>query len=439
MEHMELRTYQIEGIARLIEILSARHSAYLGDEMGLGKSAMMAVVAQSLQVRKLAIVAPASLRLTLERELQKWSLEPWVIHVIKSRKDLRNIKWSTNLHTAVIISYELSPYLPIHLDGKVDMLVMDEVHYLMTPTTKRTKACLGRLWDMAEYKLCMSGTPLTSGVMNGFTVFNKLDPQNFKDRYSYGFKYTQAKRNWFTGQFEFKGGKNLGELRRKVSSFMVRRRKSDVLWELPPKVYSAIPLEVKGVKDYQLSPEHKALVAEGKSASLSTAYATARRGLGILKIPHAVEYIKEISAHKERLLVFAFHKEVIATISEMLSAMNITVLTITGDTSMVQRDRIVQKFQTPGGKIILVAQMQAAGVGLTLTAADTAIFAEIDWVPATVAQAIDRIHRIGTTADSVSIHYLVAANTMDEDIVAALDKKIKVISEALDGKVEHFC
>ena len=438
MEHMELRTYQIEGIARLIEILSVRKSAYLGDEMGLGKSAQATVVAQSLHVQKLVIVCPASLRLNWQRELQKWSPSPWVCHIVRGKKDLRKIAWSDNCPTAVICSYEISPLLSAHLGGSIDMLIMDECHYLKTATTKRTKACLTKLWPLATYRLCLTGTPMPNGVMDGYTLFNKFLPDVFKDQYSFGFRYTNAKRNWFTNNWEFKGGKNLKELREKVAPFMVRRLKSSVLTELPAKTYSQIPLEVKGSKDYQLSDEHKAVVKEGKSASLSASYATARRGLGLLKIPEAAAYVKEIANDKERLVVFAYHREVISTLAEMLIAMGHTVLTITGDTPMSKRDSYVHQFQTPGGRIILLAQIQAAGIGINLTAADTCVFAEIDWVPASMAQAIARLDRLGQLS-SVAIHYLVAAGTMDEDITSALTSKIKVISEALDGRQEYTC
>jgi len=435
---MELREYQKEGVERLFQILTERKSALLADEMGLGKSAQAITLAEHLQVGKLLVVCPASLRLNWEREINKFSARKYAIYIVSSSRDFKKVDWF-NIPTAVICSYELADKLPPHLGGGVDMLIADESHYLKTATTKRTKAVLGRLWAMASFRLLMTGTPLPNGVMDGYTIFNKLDPANFSDRYKYGFRYTNAQKNWFTGGWEFKGGRNLGELRTRVSPFMVRRRKTEVLAELPPKVYSDIPLKISGAKDYELPAEYRELVREGELARISTACATARRGLGVCKIPETADYIAEVAAHKDRLVVFAYHRQVVQTLSEILAATtHHTISTISGDTSPGARDAIVQAFQAPGGKQILVAQILSAGIGINLTAADTCIFAELDWVPANMAQAIDRLHRIGTRAESISIHYCLAAGTMDEDIIGTLHQKIKAINEVMNDNGRQY-
>jgi SWI/SNF-related matrix-associated actin-dependent regulator of chromatin subfamily A-like protein 1 len=426
---MELREYQKDGVQKILDILQLRSAAYLADEMGLGKTAEAIEVAQRIKAFTILIVCPASLRLNWARELKMWSgIEPFPILSSKAFSGLR-----VNGGCAVIISYDLAKIAVERFSNHWDLLVLDEVHYCKTSTTKRTKACLNHLWERSEYVLCMSGTPLPNGVMDGFTVFNKLAPDIFPNRYKYGFKYTNATRNWFTGGWEFKGGRNLKELRRLVAPFMVRRRKGDVLRELPPKVYTQVPLEVGGAADYRLSEEHEALVKSGELASVSSACATARRGLGLLKIPAAYEYIREVAAQKDRLVIFAYHMDVITTLSDMLAGSTDRASVIMGSTPMKERDEIVQDFQTVDGKsFILIAQIQAAGVGINLTAADTCIFAELDWVPANMAQAIDRLHRIGQL-ESVAIHYLVAAGTMDESIIGTLHQKIKAINEVLNG------
>lgn len=431
MTRMELREYQKEGIERLYDILMARKSAFLADEMGLGKSCQAIRLAEKFQVGKLLIVCPASLRLNWAREIKKFALRNYAIFVIQSSSDLKKIDWF-HIPTAVICSYELAWKLPPHLNGGVDFLIADEAHALKTASTKRTKAVLGRLWDMSCYRLLMTGTPLPNGVMDGFTVFNKLDPTLFKDRYSYGFRYTNAKRNWFTGGWEFKGGRNLGELKAKIRHFMVRRRKVEVLPELPPKVYTQVPLKVSGSKEYRLPEEYQQTVREGELASLSSACATARRGLGIVKVPAVAEYVSDVAVHKDRLVVFAYHRQVIEALTDILALKGHTIAVITGDTSHAARDAIVQSFQEPGGRQVLVAQILSAGIGINLTAADTCIFAEMDWVPANMAQAIDRLSRIGQTAESIEIHYALAAGTMDEDIIGCLHQKIKAINEVMN-------
>jgi SWI/SNF-related matrix-associated actin-dependent regulator 1 of chromatin subfamily A len=420
---MELRQYQKVGIARIAKILEERKSAYLADEMGLGKSAQAIKVADQLNAINILVVCPASLRLNWAREIRKFSDRTHSINVVKTGKQINKPG------SVVICSYDLASKLPLK---QYDLLIVDEVHFCKNINRQRTKAVLGYLWGCAKYRLVMSGTPLPNGVIDGFTVFHRLDPKSFSSRFEYGHRYTYAKKNFWSGGWDFTGGRNLDELRRKVAHFMVRRRKVEVLHELPNKIIQTIPLDVRGASAFSLTPEQVEIIEKGEAAQLSVHCASQRRGLGILKCPAAIQYIKELMSEMHRLVVFCYHTDVAELLTLGLEKEG--VLTLTGSTNTTKRDEIVQLFQgeTPE-KICLVAQVQAAGVGINLTAADTAVFVEPDWSPAVMSQAIDRLHRLGQE-NVVNIHFLSAEGSMDEDVFNSLRVKLSAINEAMQGE-----
>ena len=432
---MDLREYQKEGIAKISEMLLKRRSAYLADEMGLGKSVQAIEAAKQTRCKIVLIVCPAGLRLNWVRELNAWWPEADTAAILKSSDYLaRTDAKLITIPGAVVISYELLTNKDIYkglCSIHWDMLILDEAHFAKSRTAKRTKAVLGALWDKCCYRLLLSGTPCPNGIIDGFTAFNKLAPEAFPDYYKYGFRYTNATRNWFTGNWEFKGGKNLKELRETLQrSCMVRRTKKAVLSELPDKIYSNIHISVTTDDSYKLDEDTRERIEEGRVAVTSMAVATKRRGLGILKVPAAIDHVTNIMTSKTRCVVFAYHRDVIEGLANTFKGICPT-LVISGDTPMKERDQIIQTFQSTGSdKIILVAQITAAGVGITLTASDICVFVELDWTPANMAQAIDRLHRIGQN-NAVEVHYLVAQDTMDQQIIESLRNKIESINQVL--------
>jgi SWI/SNF-related matrix-associated actin-dependent regulator 1 of chromatin subfamily A len=135
---------------------------------------------------------------------------------------------------------------------------------------------------------------------------------------------------------------------------------------------------------------------------------------------------------KDRLVVFTYHLDVSDELKEALTCGDFKVHQITGRTPMHVRDQIVTEFQdtTTESKQVLLAQIEAAGVGINLHAADTGLFFELDWVPARMAQAIDRLHRLGQES-TVQIIYLVAHNTLDTQIIDSLREKVEAIQEVM--------
>jgi SNF2 family DNA or RNA helicase len=127
------------------------------------------------------------------------------------------------------------------------------------------------------------------------------------------------------------------------------------------------------------------------------------------------------------LVVFAWHHSVVSAIADEFKAVSIT-----GSTKLEDRQSYVEKFQNDPECRLIVCNIQAGGVGITLTAASNVAFIELGWTPAVHDQAEDRVHRIGQT-DSVTAWYLLASNTIDEEIARLLDEKRNVVTAATDG------
>lgn len=435
---MKLRDYQVSGKKAVLRFFRERHCAYLADEMGLGKTAQAIHAALDLyegcEFPAVLIVCPASLRLNWEKEIKLWTKGSVTSVVVQSKKDAVRMKQGR----VIIISYDLAAkqeMRDILCKRHFDMVIFDEAHYLKTRGSKRTVACLSFLWEQATYRLCLSGTPFPNSIMDGFPVFHKMAPEAFPDYFRFGHKYTIPERNWYTGHIEFKGGRNLNELKKILRrSFLIRRTKRQVLSELPPKIYSHIPLAVKGITGkFQLSEEERLAISEAiisgeKALSVAESHVTERRALGLLKCPAVVEHIRMLAEERNKIVVFAYHREVIEALSKALETCG--VVAVYGKTPEVRRRQYIEEFQTDPRIHIFIGQVTAAGIGITLTAASLCVFAELSWVPAEMSQAIDRLHRIGQEK-VVEVQYLLAAKSMDEAVIGALHNKIQTISEVL--------
>jgi SWI/SNF-related matrix-associated actin-dependent regulator 1 of chromatin subfamily A len=474
---LEYLPYQRAGIRYTLQ----RDSTLIGDEMGLGKTIQGIGVVNALpDTRRVLVLCPASLRLNWQREAEKWLVKNWHVQVIEQRHGaLKN----SAKRLMVVVNYD-------RLGGKRgaalhaalsqitwDVIIGDEIHYCKNATAQRTKAVFGTwkraaldtkgLIHSAKKLLFLTGTPITNRPVELFPILRALDPQGLgANFFHFAKRFCDAKRG-FDGYWDFKGASNLDEmqeiLRRRV---MVRRLKKEVLKELPPKrrqvmefapngAASAIKAEHDKYRQYeQQIQELKEAAETAKAIEDEEAFrelmhklreaqqiafeemARERQRVACLKIPHVIEHVNAFLEQSEsKLLVFAHHKAVVKGIEEGLEAAGTKYVTVTGDTPMRRRQENVDTFQNDPEVRVFIGNIQAAGVGLTLTAADTVVFAELDWVPANMLQAEDRTHRIGQTV-SVLIQYLVFAGSLDAKMAKTLASKMKVIEDALDTEHE---
>jgi SWI/SNF-related matrix-associated actin-dependent regulator 1 of chromatin subfamily A len=220
---------------------------------------------------------------------------------------------------------------------------------------------------------------------------------------------------------------------------MIRRLKKDVLPELPDKLYSFVPIELDNDKEYSLAEnDFISYVHSTKGedaavkASMAVAFAKAE-GLKQLcvrgKLKQATEWIQDFLDIDGKLVVYAHHKFVIDALMQQFEKI---ALKIDGSVASEQRQGLVDRFQTDES-IRLFVISSAGGVGITLTAASNIAILELPWTPGAMDQAIDRLHRIGQK-DTVNVHYLLAAGTIEERIANLLDAKRSIIRSVLDGE-----
>lgn len=242
---------------------------------------------------------------------------------------------------------------------------------------------------------------------------------------------------------------------------MIRRLKKDVLKELPPKRRQLVILGDQEI-DWSKHPEfrrwkelyekdYEAALARVEAAKTQEEYRRAIKSLdtfvgiafnemsdyrhktAILKLPLCIKYIDDLLANGlDNVVVFAHHKDVLEKVYEHYKK---DAVLLFGDTPMSERGKIVAEFQN-GPKRVFIGGLKAAGTGITLTKASTVVFIEIDWVPATLSQAEDRLCRIGQKK-MVHVIHLVLNNTLDVNMSQKVIKKQDVIDKALDHLPEH--
>jgi SWI/SNF-related matrix-associated actin-dependent regulator 1 of chromatin subfamily A len=219
---------------------------------------------------------------------------------------------------------------------------------------------------------------------------------------------------------------------------MIRRLKSEVLKELPDKTYQVVDLPSDGASRAIIRKEKKALgdfsLLDPLTAGSFSEFSKLRKASALAKAPICVEYVKELlDSGLEHVVIFAHHREVISYLLKELDSYNCS--SIRGGTALDERNNIVVDFQS--GKIrVLVCNIKAAGVGLTLTRASHVIFIEMPWTSADVHQAIDRCHRIGQK-NAVLAQFLVIENSFDSLLINAILKKEKISNDIVRNTDEH--
>lgn len=338
-----------------------------------------------------------------------------------------------------IINYDVLSYWAKYLRKlKFKTIVFDECQYLISPKTKRTKS--SKLVSTGvPHVLALSGTPLTNRPSELWPVLNILWQDKYPSFWSYAQEYCNPKKlPW--GGWDFRGSRNLPQLHSNLlEQGMVRYRKQDVLKDLPEKVRRVIPCELRDYSEYkEASTDFMGWLKKNmghKVRSAARAESLVRIGYLLrlaakLKMKSVVEWANRfLEETDEKLILFAIHKKAIKVLQKRINA---EAVTIDGSTSIRDRKLAVAQFQNNSKTRLFIGQIQAAGVGLTLTAASEVGFVEMSWRPGDHQQAEDRPHRIGQKR-TVFVDYFVADNTIEVQLCKILEQKQKTISSVLDG------
>ncbi|BFG14772.1 hypothetical protein CerSpe_010470 [Prunus speciosa] len=448
----KLLPFQREGVRF---ILQHGGRALLADEMGLGKTLQAIAVASCVRDSwPVLILTPSSLRLQWASMIQQWMNIPSSdILVVLSQCGGSNRSGftvvSSNTKGTIhldglfnIISYDVVPKLQnLLMASEFKVVIADESHFLKNAQAKRTTASLPVI-KKAQYAILLSGTPALSRPIELFKQLEALYPDVYKSVHEYGNRYCKG------GTFGlYQGASNHEELHNLMkATVMIRRLKNDVLSELPVKRRQQVFLDLAEKDMKQINALFRELeVVKAKIKACQTkeevdSLKFSEKNLinkiytdsAEAKIPAVLDYLGTVIEAGCKFLVFAHHQSMIDSIYQFLLKKKVGCIRIDGSIPTVSRQAYVTEFQEKDSVKAAVLSIKAGGVGLTLTAASTVIFAELSWTPGDLIQAEDRAHRIGQVS-SVNVYYLLANDTVDDIIWDVVQSKLENLGQMLDG------
>ena len=430
-----LQLYPFQKVAVAFAEMS-KGRCLIGDEMGIGKTiSAIGYAAINPQARPAIVVCPSNVKFNWKKEINKW-LPDETVQVITSGKD------EPELGDFIIVNYDLMAKMQEKLIKLVPRLViLDECHYIKNSGSKnkpvkRTVATLA-LCRFTPKILALSGTAIASRPKEFFNTLNLMRPEQFASFWDFAQRYCDP---WHDGfGWNFDGASYTQELNERTRDLCIRRLKSEVLPELPPKTRTFLPIHLskKDRSPYDIAQEEwdrrieEAYINGEKlpAGTMLNMINDLRHICGQVKVNYAVDWITQYMTQTGKpIVVFTHHRDVLKRIAGKFK----NVQTISGDVNSKKRQQIVEDFQA--GKIdILVCNTIAAKEGITLTRADTVLFIEREWVPTDEEQAEDRVYRIGQESDNVHAVYLSVAGTIDEHFDRVVEAKRQVVKAVLDG------
>lgn len=461
-EGMTYRAFQRAGIAWALK----RPGALIGDDMGLGKTIQaLGVINADPEIRSALIVCPLSVALNWRKEATKWLTRDMSVGVATGQNfpdtDVVIVHW------AIVANHKEAIR-----EREWGLVALDEAHYAKNPKAKRTQAIVGHGKDLkpleARRKLSLTGTPIPNRPIEAYPVLKWLAPRQFDSWFDYATKYCNGYQTPYG--WDVSGASNIDELNERLRLIMIRRLKKEVLTELPPKTRQVILLDpntpelkkvlhtedvvvkkteeavMKARVDVELAkaegPEEyeKAVKALHEAQELAfNELSRVRHETALAKLPQVLEHARDILNNEgQKLIIFAHHRDVINKLREGLEAGDddtpgVKTVSIMGGDKPEDRQSAIDAFQNDPSTRVFLGSIMAAKEGITLTAADISIFAELDWVPGNLSQAEDRNYRIGQR-NSVLIQHLLVDGSIDARMADTILAKQAILDKALDAR-----
>lgn len=399
----QLRRYQEWGVKYALH----QKRALLGDEMGLGKTvqAIAAMVAlKNTGATHFAVVCPASVLTNWCREIQKMSnLSVTKIHGADREAALG--EWERKGGVAVT-NYETTGHFQLAEGRKLSLLVVDEAHYIKNPGAQRTKNVL-RISQQAEALLFMTGTALENKVEEMIALMKILRPEVADSVRGMEFMATAPK------------------FRAKVAPVYYRRKREDVLTELPELIESREWCELNAVEEVA----YEEAVLKGSFPAARRVSWNVENLQDSSKAARMLELIEEAEEDGRKIIVFSFFLDTIRKITEVLG--DRCYGPINGSIDPQKRQEIIDSFDKAPAGSVLVAQIQAGGTGLNIQSASVVILCEPQFKPSIENQAISRAYRMGQTRN-VLVYRLLCEDTVDEKITSLLESKQAIFDAFAD-------
>ena len=422
--------HQKEAIQKLVE----NKKFILADDMGLGKTTSTIIAALETGAKKMLIICPASLKINWQREIENYSNRTTSI--------IEGKKWDDA--DFVIINYDIIKNFhddkkkteSIIVKSKFDLVIIDEAHYVQNSQAQRTKL-INDIGRKVERVWLLTGTPITSRPINYFNLLSLIDSpvaQNwmaYVKRYCNGFQFQAGRRKIWN----VSGASNLEELRDRTSPLVLRRLKENVL-DLPEKIITPVYLRLKSNEYEELMGEYYDWYDKnGESDSLTlqfTKLTKVRQVIAEEKTKATIELCENIIEQGKKVIVFTNFTK---SLEMILQHFGKSAVRLDGQMSQKERQLSVDRFQNEEDVTIFVGNIKAAGVGITLTAAEAVVMNDLSFLPSDHSQAEDRSYRYGQK-NNVLVYYPIFDNTV-EGIIYDILKKKKNIFETIMGDNEN--
>ena len=426
LEHQKIAIEKLAGSKRFI----------LADDMGLGKTTSTIIAALETGVKKILIICPASLKINWQREIENYTDRS--VYIAEGKNFSQE-------HDFIIVNYDILKNFYDLKDkekseiykSNFDLIIIDEAHYVQNGQAQRTKLVNSFVKSVDKLWL-LTGTPMTSRPMNYFNLLSLIESPVAQNWMAYAIRYCQG--------YQFKAGNrkvwnvtgasNLEELRDRTSRQVLRRLKTEVL-DLPDKIISPVYLRLKSklyeglMGEYYDWYENKT----DESSSLTVQFSKlmkVRQVIAEEKINDTIELAQNIIDQGKMVIIFTNFTN---TLNKIADHFGKQAVRLDGSTSKPMRQHAVDQFQDNEKITVFVGNLKAAGVGLTLTAAEAVIMNDLSFVPSDHSQAEDRAYRYGQKSN-VSVYYPIFENTIEGAIYDILIKKKNIFETVMGDNLD---
>ncbi len=428
-----LRPYQITGFNWLRFLYEHKLGACLADDMGLGKTLQTITFLQSIyhKIDRVLIVCPVTILLNWEKEIQKFSEMDMHIYHGGSREFPHDKKIILTSY-GVMKKESEAVFANIHFD----ILILDEVQHLKNV---RSLGAFSARKILSDFRICLTGTPVENDLSEFYNILDLSMPGIWGD-----LQFVRAVSN----------SKTRGVARRTASPFILRRTKSQVLHDLPPKIENNVYLELNEDELKRYQQNMVGIRSRINTSTSSAKYGEILRGLLQLrqnclwqsrnpngelnyktidstKIEFLLETLESILEEGHQAIIFSQFTTYLDIIQQYFREKHWKYSRIDGSQSINKRQEQVDLFQSGKNPIFLIS-LKAGGVGLNLTAASYVFIMDPWWNPAVESQAIDRAHRIGQK-NTLTVYRPIIKGSVEEKVLKLQEEKKQLFQDLLSS------
>ena len=444
----DLRPYQTYGFKWLNILYDCGFGGILADEMGLGKTLQIISLLQ-YRIEKedellSLIVTPASLVYNWYAEFSKFASNIKVGMATGNKQERNEVISNINNYDVIVTSYDLLKRdIDEYEDINFDIEVIDEAQYIKNQTTGAAKTVKQ---INSKKRFALTGTPIENRLSELWSIFDYLMPD-------YLYSYDYFKKHFESRIINEKDDDTSASLKKMIGPFILRRRKLDVLKDLPDKIekvyYANFEKSQKEIYDAQIMKISKLVENQDESAFTRSKIAILAELMktrqiccdpslildnykgGSAKKDTCLELIEESIEGGHKMLIFSQFTSMLELLEEKLNEKGIEYYKITGATDKKERLELCNKFNKDDVPVFLIS-LKAGGTGLNLIGADIVIHYDPWWNEAVISQATDRTHRIGQK-NTVTVYKLIAKGTIEEKILKLQEEKKNLADEILSG------